>query len=101
MIREPLYYSNADDAPTHVADESVQTVGTICLDLADVIKRERKKFKKQNGDSIPASLDIEVDISMTMGSEKGVLSVSAKVGHAKVGTAVIQYDSMPSISGSS
>lgn len=96
-MRETLYYSDADRAPTHVDHESVQAVGIMCMDLSGVLKAVRKKHKKENGDS--ATMEVVVDFIMTLGSEKGVLVVTAKVGRTQIGNAEIQYHTMPAYTG--
>ena len=68
------------------------------MDLSQVVGKERKKFKTDKG-AMPAFQKIDVDVEITMGSDKGVLLVTAKHGLTKVGKTEIEFEADPAWKG--
>ena len=70
------------------------------VDLSEMVKKETKRIKTENG-SVPAFLTIDVDVEITMGSDKGVLLVTAKHGtsRTKLGKTSIEYVADPAWKG--
>ncbi len=55
------------------------------IDLTNIVQDELKKYRKANRRGTPKELKIDVNIFLTLASDKGVLDVTAKVGRKLVG----------------
>ena len=65
------------------------------MDVSNLVTEERKKIKNKSSAAATISKELDIMISMTMGSDKGVLMVTAKSGRKEVGAKVIHYVADP------
>jgi hypothetical protein len=69
---------------------SVEKIGTVKVNLAELVKRDKSKYKKANMD-FPRHMGYDVDIFIHMTSLKGVLEAAAQCGRKKLGATSIEY----------
>ena len=65
------------------------------MDVSNLVTEERKKMRTTPNSAATISKKIPITISITMGSDKGVLLVSAKSGRKAIGTKQIHYVADP------
>ena len=65
------------------------------MDLTNIIRDERKRVKKESGELAPARFDIDVKIELKVGSDKGILEVTGKVGLKTIGSTQIEWIADP------
>ena len=69
-------------------------LGTIQVDITVMAREKRAEIKKTSG-RYPKYLKIDVDIELTMSSDKGILEAIAKSDRQKVGSTTIRYAAAP------
>ncbi|KAJ9641155.1 hypothetical protein H2204_002833 [Knufia peltigerae] len=103
VVYQDLYGSQEDIAPSRIDNplpESgpIYKVGNIKIDLTKYVKEERNRLMDE-GEKVPRRMDIDLTLEMTLGSDKGVLTVTAKKGRKKFGKAQIEFDPDPAFDG--
>ena len=72
---------------------AVRLAGQISITvMAKVLAKERKRLADHGVDTKKESLSLDVTLTFTMGSEKGILEVAANTGKTKLGDAEINYE---------
>lgn len=88
-----LFACSLDTAPTRVEEPSVEKVGQLILDLQSLGKKGRKKVKTGSSSSKIKAQEIQINVVLTHGGERGIIEMGAFVDRSKVGVAKIEYGS--------
>ncbi|KIX98828.1 uncharacterized protein Z520_05289 [Fonsecaea multimorphosa CBS 102226] len=94
VIDQVLYRCAEDTAPSRVDDPGVEEIGVIRVDITH-IARKRRADARTGCRTYPAHIAIDVDIELTVSSNKGVLEAVAKIKRTKVGSTTITYTPAP------
>ncbi|KAJ9500627.1 hypothetical protein H2202_003843 [Exophiala xenobiotica] len=99
VVYQDLYGCSEDQAPERKNDK-VFPVGRIKIDLTLVVKAERTQFTSGRR-RIPSKMDFDLKLELSIGSDKGVLIVTArtKTGRKKIGFSTVEYESDPAYNG--
>ncbi|OAP63615.1 hypothetical protein AYL99_02842 [Fonsecaea erecta] len=93
IIDQMLYRCTEDVAPSRV-DDPVEEIGVIRVDVTDIARQKRAKARTGYR-TYPRDISIDVDIELTMSSNKGILEAVAKSGRTKVGSTTITFTPAP------
>lgn len=108
IIHQIVYSCTADEGPKRLDDtgrlskslvdtfliSTVRTEGRITMDLTEIVNDEKTRAKKA-GERIPEVMKFDIEIELTMGSDKGIMVVTAKTGRKKIASTTIEYAADP------
>ncbi|KAK5406287.1 hypothetical protein LTR06_008642 [Exophiala xenobiotica] len=99
VVFQDLYGCSEDDAPKRMDEQLVFTATQMKIDLTPVVKSERRRLKSER-QPWPENVKFNITLEMRLGSNRGILEVTARRKNTSLGNVVLEYEKGTACSGS-